>query len=37
MQGLIADLSRTPGVLKFAGRPFGSDQELIDGLMGGGT
>jgi crotonobetainyl-CoA:carnitine CoA-transferase CaiB-like acyl-CoA transferase len=35
MQGLIADMSRTPGLMKFAGRPLGSDQELIDGFVGG--
>ncbi len=30
MQGLLAELSRTPGHLQFAGRPVAADQQLLD-------
>ena len=30
MQGLVARFSRTPGSIRFAGRPLGSDSDSFD-------
>jgi crotonobetainyl-CoA:carnitine CoA-transferase CaiB-like acyl-CoA transferase len=30
MQGLVARLSKTPGRIRWAGRPLGADQDLLD-------
>ena len=35
MQGLIARLSRTPGVLRWAGRPMGADTEAVRAEVAG--
>jgi hypothetical protein len=35
MQGLIARLSATPGVLRWAGRPLGADTEAVRAEVAG--